>query len=123
MLEVIWTGAALPGLVVWAVNLRSARRSLRAVHLVGVVNGRLRVARYGVRQGLVMLYASGVFVLIGVNALLRPVNPAAPEWDALRVLLTIGLISAPALISYLGLDWRRVEVGVLQRAPAARKES
>lgn len=115
-IEVIWTLAALPGLVVWVVNLVSASRSLRAVRVIGIVNGRRMIARYSVRKCWVLVIISGVFVLIGVSAMLRPPNPGAPRWDWLSLLLTAGLLGAPALITLLGFDWRRVEASVLHSA-------
>ena len=115
-LEVAWTLAAVPGLAVWLVNLRSAWRSLRAARHAGIGNGRLIVARYNVRKTLTMIYISAVFVLIGAVAMLRPPNPSVPPLDLLRILQTVGLLSAPALISYIGVSWRRVEYGVLRIA-------
>lgn len=115
-IELVWTLAALPGLLVWIVNLVSASRSLRTVRLAGIVNGRRLIARYSVRKCWVLVIISGVFVLIGVSAMLRPPNPAAQHWDWLSLLLTAGLLGAPALITLLGFDWRRVEASVLAMA-------
>lgn len=115
-LELVWTLAALPGLIIWIVNLTSASRSLRAVRSAGIVNGRRRIAQYTVRKCWVLIIISAVFVLIGISALLRPPNPGVPDWDWLRVLLTVGLLGAPALITLLGFDWRRVEASVLHSA-------
>ena len=119
LIEVIWTLAAVPGWASWALNLRSAYRSLRAVRGAGIVDGRRMVARYTVRKSWIMMNLSGVFILIGVISMLRPANPAVPQWDALRVVLTVALLGAPAMISYLGADWRRVETEML-RVGAAR---
>lgn len=115
-LELIWTVAALPGLVVWVVNLHSARRSARAVRQAGIRDARAAVARYAVRKSLVMIHLAGVFAMIGIVAMLRPPNPEVPAWDALRILLTVGLLSAPAAISFIGVDWRRVEYETLRSA-------
>ena len=120
LVELIWTLAAVPGWISWALNLRSAYRSLRAVRGAGIVDGRRTVARYTVRQAWIMMQLSGVFILIGAVAMVRPANPAALQWDAPRVVLTIALLGAPAMISYLGADWRRVETEML-RAGAARR--
>lgn len=116
LLELIWTVAALPGLVVWVVNLHSARQSLYAVRQAGLRDARAAVARYAVRKSWVMIHLAAVFALIGVISMARPPNPEVPAWDALRVLLTLGLLSAPAVISFIGLDWRRVEHEMLRSA-------
>jgi hypothetical protein len=107
--EVVWTAAALPGLTLWLSNHRLARRSLRAIRSAGATNGRLIIARYSVMKSYVFIGISSVFVLIGVIAMIRPANPAATAWDWSRVVLTIGLLGAPAGISYLGYRWRSVE--------------
>lgn len=114
--ELVWTLAALPGLIVWGVNLVSASRSLHAVRRAGIVNGRRVIAWYSVRKCWVLIVVSGVFALIGIIALLRPPNEAVPHWDWLRVLLTVGLLTAPALIAFLGFDWRHAEAAVLHSA-------
>jgi hypothetical protein len=107
--EVVWTLAALPGLVLWLTNRSLASGSLRAIRAVGVTNGRLIIARYGVMKCNVLIGVSSVFVLIGLVSMSRPTNPAAADWDWIRVALTVGLLAAPAAISYLGYRWRAVE--------------
>ena len=107
--EVVWTAAALPGLALWLSNHLLARRSLRAVRAAGATNGRLLIARYSVMKSYIFIGISSVFVLIGIVAMARPTNPGAAAWDWSRVALTIGLLGAPAAISYLGYRWRAVE--------------
>lgn len=107
--EVVWTVAALPGLVLWLINRTYAARSLSAIKAAGATNGRLIIARYSVVKANVLIGVSAVFVLIGVVAMLRPANPGSAGFDPLRILLTIGLLGAPAGISYLGYRWRAVE--------------
>lgn len=107
--EVVWTVAALPGMALWVANRALAVRSLRAVRAAGVTNGRLIIARYSVMKADVLIGISSVFVLIGAISMLRPVNPVAAGLDPIRLVLTIGLLGAPAAISYLGYRWREVE--------------
>lgn len=123
--EVVWTAAALPGLVLWLVNRVSAARSLSAIKAAGATNGRLIIARYSVMKANVLIGVSAVFVLIGAIAMLRPANPGATGFDPLRLLLTIGLLGAPAGISYLGYRWRAVEqrVTVLARQRLDSREA
>jgi hypothetical protein len=127
LVEVIWTLAALPGLLSWIINLVSARRSLRAVVKSDVDDGRLPVAKYAVRKSWVMIGLSFVFVLIGTISMLRPSNPELPVFDLLRAILTAGLLAAPAMISFIGADWRRVENEVLriarERTIAAQRQA
>lgn len=107
--EVVWTAAALPGLWLWLANRVLAGRSLRAVRAMGATNGRLIIARYSVLKSNILIGISAVLALIGVVAMARPANPAATAWDWSRVVLTIGLLGAPAGISFLGYRWRIVE--------------
>ena len=118
LIEVIWTLAALPGVVIWAINRAAAGRSLRAVRAQGIGNGRLVVARYSVFKSNVFIALSLVFVLIGAISMVRPANPEVAEWDWIRVVLTAGLLGAPALISLLGWRWRRVEQEIIALARA-----
>lgn len=114
LVELIWTLAAVPGWISWALNLRSAYRSLRAVRDAGITNGRRMVARYMVRKSWIMVQLSGVFILIGAVAMVRPAGPGAQQWDIPRVVLTVALLAAPVMISYLGGNWRRVEAELLR---------
>jgi hypothetical protein len=114
--EVVWTAAAVPGLLLWIANRVLATRSLRAIKGMGTTNGRLIIARYSVMKCDVHIGVSAVFVLIGVVAMIRPMNPAAVEWDWSRVALTVGLLGAPAAISFLGYKWRAVEQQVMALA-------
>jgi hypothetical protein len=107
--EVVWTAAAVPGLALWTVNRVLAGRSLRAVRAMGATNGRLIIARYSVMKSNVFIGVSSALVLVGVVAMARPGNPAATTWDWSRIMLTIGLLGAPAGISFLGYRWRAVE--------------
>lgn len=120
LVEVVWTAAAIPGWISWAQNLRSAYRSLRAVRGAGITNGRRAVARYTVRKSWIMMNLSGVFILIGGISMLRPANPEVATWDIPRIVLTIALLAAPAMISYLGADWRRVETEMLRVSAGER---
>jgi hypothetical protein len=119
-IEVIWTLAALPGLTIWAINRATAARSLKAVKKLGVGNGRLIVARYGVFKADVFIGVSSVFALVGVVAMLRAPNPDG-GWDWVRVLLTIGLLGAPAMIAVLGFRWRVVEKTIVKMALLRQK--
>jgi hypothetical protein len=107
--EVVWTLAAVPGLGLWTANHHLAVRSLRAVRAVGATNGRLIIARYSVTKARVFINVSAAFVLVGIVAMTRPPNPAAVDWDWTRVVLTLGLLGAPAAIAFLGHKWRAVE--------------
>lgn len=114
--EVVWTLAALPGLVLWVVNRTSATRSLRAVKAAGIGNGRLIIARYSVQKANVLIGVSAAFAAIGVVAMIRPTNPAADTWDLTRSLLTVGLLGGPAGVSFIGYRWRVVERQVTELA-------
>jgi hypothetical protein len=105
--EVVWTLAALPGLILWLVNRAYAARSLKAIRALGTTNGRLIIARYSVMKSNVLIGVSLVFVLIGVISMIRPAS--FDGFDPLRLVLTLGLLGAPAAISYLGYRWRAVE--------------
>ena len=108
-IEVVWTLAALPGLALWLVNRISAGRSLRAIKAVGTANGRRIIARYSVQKSNVFIGVSAAFVMIGAIAMIRPANPNVADWSWSRIVLTAGLLGAPAAISFLGWRWRAVE--------------
>ena len=116
LIEITWTVAALPGLAIWLANRRTARRSLLAVKALGVGNGRLVVARYSVRKANVLIMVLFVFALIGFVSMVRPSNPEVAGWDWIRVLLTVGLLGAPALLSWLGWEWRQVDQQIISMA-------
>jgi hypothetical protein len=116
--EVVWTCAALPGLALWIANRFLAVRSLRAIKNAGTTNGRLIIARYSVMKADVFIGVSTAFVLIGIVAMGRATNPSAVDWDWTRVVLTVGLLGAPAAISFLGYKWRDVERRVVALARA-----
>lgn len=107
--EVVWTAAAVPGLALWLYNRRLAVRSLRAIKAAGATNGRLIIARYMVMKADVLIGVSAAFVAVGVVAMIRPTNPGAAAWDWGRIVLTLGLLGAPAGIAFLGYRWRAVE--------------
>jgi hypothetical protein len=109
LVEVVWTLAAVPGLVLWLGNRVEAGRSLRAIRAVGAHNGRMIIARYSVQKANVLVGVSAVFVLIGIISMIRPANPATATWDWPRIVLTLGVLGAPAGISFIGYRWRTVE--------------
>jgi hypothetical protein len=116
--EVVWTAAALPGLGLWMANRLLAVRSLKAIKNAGTTNGRLIIAHYSVTKADVFIGVSVAFALIGVVSMSRPTNPAAVDWDWTRVVLTVGLLGAPAAIAFLGYKWRDVERRVVALARA-----
>jgi hypothetical protein len=89
---------------------------LRAIKAVGTKNGRLIIARYSVMKSNVFIGICAVFVMIGVVAMTRSANPSATDWHWSRIALTIGLLGAPAGISYIGYRWRAVEKQVTSLA-------
>lgn len=118
-IEVVWTLAALPGIWVWTVNRISAGKTLRAARKMGFTNGRLLWAKYSTLKSDCLLAISLVFVLIGIISMSRPNSTIG--WDWLRVLLTIGLLGAPAIISFLGIKWRAVDQYILKTAREHRR--
>lgn len=114
LVEVLWTLSALPGLVMWLVNLAAANRSRKAMVVLGYGNGRLLWARFGVLLTSVFSTVELVFVLIGVVAMLRS-RPANMGGDWTRPVLTVGLIGASALIAFVGWRWRVVDHELVER--------
>lgn len=120
-IEVVWTLAAVPGLVLWFANRVTAGRSLKAVKLLKITDGRAIVARYSVEKSNILIGVQGVFALIGAISMLRPQNPEVAQWDWLRVILTIGLLGAPFALSYLGFRWRIVDQEIIRLARHRKK--
>lgn len=105
LIEVLWTLAALPGLVLWLTNRIIAGRSLRAVIRLRVSNGRMLWARFSVLLTNVFVGVEAVFVLVGGIALFRE----STGNDVIRFVLAFALIGASALITWVGWRWRVVD--------------
>lgn len=112
--EALWTAAALPGVWLWAQNLRNARASRVAVRVLGLRNGRAVFAAYAVKSTAMWLAIEVLFVGLGVLAMVTPANPGATNPRTLVV--TGGLILASVGISYLALQWHRVDAALLRMA-------
>jgi hypothetical protein len=126
LIEVAWILAAVPGLLLWVGNRVLAVRSLRAIRALGATNGRLIVARYGVRKANIMIFVQSVFVLIGAIAMTRPTNQAvAAQWDWSRTALAVALLGAPVALAVLGYQWRSVErqITALARARYEQRDT
>lgn len=116
-IEVVWTVAALPGLVLWATNCASAAVTLRSCKAVpGTPAGSLLWARFSVQLTAVFVGIEAVFVILGVISMTRPNNPAATTLTS--YVIAGALILASVGISYLAYRWRAVDnqlVGAARR--------
>ena len=115
VVEVLWTVAALPGLIVWLVNRAAASRSLEAVRTLGFGNGRMVWAKFGVLLTTAFVAVESTFVLLGVISMLRS-RPAQMGGDWTRPALTVGLIGTSLLIAFVGYRWRAVDVYLVSAA-------
>jgi hypothetical protein len=107
LVEVLWTLVALPGLVLWGVNTRSAVLTIRAAKLAGISNGRMEWARFGLLLTSCFMFVEFVFLATGVIAMLRPSNP-----DGVTVynLVFAGIFMlASIIVTFVGKEWRRVD--------------
>ena len=119
--EVVWTVAALPGLVMWLINLRDAGRMRATARLLPVPNGRLTWARFSVQFCQVMVFVEATYVGLGVVSMTRPPNPAAAVQSPLVGLaIVLGLIAASTAVSFLGWRWRAVDRQLIAAARARK---
>lgn len=113
--ELVWTLIALPGLVLWIINRISAGQTLRAARAMGISNGRMLFARFGVRETTAWTVIDAVFVIIGVVAMTNASNPDADD-SPTRLLVAAGLIGASCIVTYLGWSWREIDVALVRLA-------
>lgn len=118
--EIVWTLAAVPGLVLWLVNRVAAGRSRRAVRRLGVGNGRLVWARFSVLLTDVFVLIETVFVVVGISAMLRAPSPDSTTLS--RLIVSVGFAGVSCLITFVGYRWRVVEAEILAGAQARRAQ-
>lgn len=112
--ELLWIAAALPGLWLWLMNLRDARKDFRAVRDISPRNGRYLWAKFSTLLTRAFLGLELLFIGLGVQALFRT-PPAAPA-SLSRVITVIGLIAASVVISAIAYRWKRVNAEIVQAA-------
>lgn len=114
--ELLWTLVAIPGLLLWVSNRMRARASLRATKRLDIGNGRRAFARFSVRETTVWAFVEAVFVTIGVVSMTYESNPDSNTLSSL--VIVAGLILASAMITALGVEWRRVDRELVRSAVA-----
>lgn len=114
--ELLWTIVALPGLLLWLSNRQRARASLQAAKRLAIGNGRRAFARFSVRETTVWAFVEFVFVIIGVVSMTYESNPDSNTLSSL--VIVAGLIVASAMITALGVEWRRVDRELVRTAVA-----
>lgn len=112
--ELVWTAAALPGLLFWARNLVDASRGLRVAKVITPRNGRYLWARFSVELTSTFMGIETLFVVIGVLSMLRP--PAMGAQAQGRIVTVIGLIAASVVITVLAIRWKRVDDAIIAAA-------
>jgi len=114
--ELLWTLVAIPGLLLWVSNRMRAQASLQATKRLDIGNGRRAFARFAVRETTVWAFIEFVFVAIGVVSMTRETNPDANTLSSL--VIVAGLILSSAMITALGVEWRRVDRELVRTAVA-----
>ncbi len=114
--ELLWTLVAIPGLLLWVSNRMRAGASLRATKRLDIGNGRRAFARFAVRETTVWAFVEAVFVAIGVVSMTYESNPDSNTLSSL--VIVAGLILASAMITALGVEWRRVDRELVRTAVA-----
>ena len=116
--EIVWTLAALPGLVLWLANRVEAGRGRRAVMKMKIGNGRLVWAQFSVLLTNVFVVIELVLVVVGAIAMSRS-SPA--EATALsQIVVGVGFAGASCLITFVGYRWRAVDTQIVAAARARR---
>jgi hypothetical protein len=115
--ELIWMVSATPGFLLWAANLQSAWKDLRAVRRLGIIDGRLVWARFAVLKNTAFMLVEASFILIGVTAMLQaPVSGAGTRLTPTGLVLTLCLLSTSVLMTIVGLRWRQVAKYIIDAA-------
>lgn len=117
LVEVLWTVSALPGLILWFSNLRSAQKDLAAVLHLGVIDSRLTWAKFAILKNRAFLLIECAFLGIGVTAMLQyPIVANPSHLTPTSYAMTIGLLGSSALMTFVGLRWRKVSKQLLDAA-------
>ncbi|MGH2714794.1 MAG: hypothetical protein ACRDM7_13095 [Thermoleophilaceae bacterium] len=113
--EIVWTLAALAGLLVQTVLLVDAWRNLRAVYHYGpIANGAKRaIVWQHIRAGGGFLFMHTAFVALGLRAVFQP--DAATPMTTGRLISVGLLIAASVMLVLIGLDEWRVRSKLRQR--------
>ena len=109
--EVLWTAAALIGMLLWARNFHESYKTLAAAKKLLLRNGRMMWARYERRKTAVFVGIEALLVVVGVNQMLREQNPHATLGS--RIVVTICLFAMSAAIVFIAFDWGRVHQAML----------
>lgn len=112
--EIVWTLAALPGLVVWFRNLREAAQDFRAVREISPRNGRYLWARFSALLTRAFVGLEVLFVVLGVVNMVR-VPPADPHPE-IHIITVGGLVLASVVITLIGYRWSQVNAEIVQAA-------
>lgn len=114
--ELLWTLVAIPGLLLWVSNRRRAGASLRATKRLSIGNGRRAFARFAVRETTAWAFIEAVFVAIGAVSMTYEPNPDSN--GVTRTVIVSSLILSSAVITALGVEWRRVDRELVRNAIA-----
>lgn len=112
--EIIWTVAAIPGLLVWAVNLRNAWQAVR----VTKHSGRTAVRLLGgtmLRLALGATLAELTFMAWGIVGMTQPA--ATDHITLVGWTITAGVVLVALITMLIGFDVRRAMVTVWRLAP------
>jgi hypothetical protein len=117
LIEVMWTLCAVPGFLLWAANLQSARADLRAIRRLGIIDGRLIWARFAVLKNTAFMLIEASFMLIGITGMLQaPVSGGATRLTPTAFVLTASLLATSILMTFVGLRWRQVAKYIISAA-------
>lgn len=112
--ELLWFVAALPGLWLWLVNLRTAILTLRASRAARISEIGSLWARFSVTIITLLVYVEIAFVVIGAIAMTAVPSPTA---SAVRSWVFAAIfISASLGITAAAFLWRRVDSAFVRLA-------
>ncbi len=105
VVEIMLVLAALPGLVLWLLNMKIAIRAKRAVDTFRVMDGRQIISKHQIRSTASWAGIHLLFVLIGL-LLWSYTRPG--EVTIVREIIYALAITALLWLSYLAWDWRQM---------------
>lgn len=119
LIEVIWTIATVPGLIVWAFNLRAAWLSLRATQELHSDLSTRIYAGVGVRLSVAAISVESIFLLWGLFGMSQP--STTERITPMGLVITVGLVVIALVVAVLGFDIRRADAAVMDLARRANR--
>lgn len=109
--EIIWMVTAIPGLVVWLINLRESLKTMRIAKLQSRTDPRYVWARFSTFLTVAAVLVEASFILIGSASMTVPASPSGNV--VVRYVVTTFFVLVSIVITIIGLEWKRVHSNIM----------